>query len=118
MQEFADFLFKKSFFPRINRNKRATIKADTEQTSIPWDGGVLCINTRLKGKRHAMMKKGLPLGFMAALVQDKRAMQNFARMSEREQNEVLSRVRTAKSKADMQLIVMSISDSESAVEYH
>jgi hypothetical protein len=82
-------------------------------------GGVLCIeNTRLKGKRHAMMKKGLPLGFMAALVQDKRAMQNFARMNEREQNEVLARVRAAKSKADMQLIVMSISDSESAVEYH
>ena len=82
-------------------------------------GGVLCIkNTRLKGKRHAMMKRGLPLGFMAALVQDKRAMQNFARMNEREQNEVLARVRAAKSKADMQLIVMSISDSESAVEYH
>ena len=75
-------------------------------------------HTRLKGKRHAMMKRGLPLGFMAALVQDKRAMQNFAHMNESEQNKVLSRVRAAKSKADMQLIVMSISDSESAVEYH
>jgi len=65
-----------------------------------------------------MMKKGLPLAFMAALVEDKRAMQNFAHMSAEEQNSVLSRARAAKSKADMRLIVMSISDRESAVEYH
>ena len=65
-----------------------------------------------------MMKKGLPLGFMAALAQDKRAMRNFARMSEKEQDAVIRRARSAESKADMQLIVMSIADDVSAAEYH
>ena len=55
---------------------------------------------------------------MAALAQDKRAMQNFARMSEGERETVLSRARKAKTRADMQLIVESLSDAISATEYH
>lgn len=75
-------------------------------------------NTQDEGKYHAMTKKGLPLGFMAALAEDKRAMQNFARMNEKEQEAILARARAAKWKADMQLIVMSLADDTSATEYH
>ena len=71
-----------------------------------------------KGKHHAMQRRELPLGFMAALVQDKRAMQVFARMSEGEQDKVLSRAQRARTRADMPLIVASLSDRVSATEYH
>ena len=65
-----------------------------------------------------MQRMELPIGFMAALAQDKRAMQNFARMSEGERETVLSRARKAKTRADMQLIAESLSDAISAAEYH
>ena len=71
-----------------------------------------------KGKHHAMQRREVPLGFMAALVQDKRAMQVFARMSEGEQDKILSRAQRARTRADMQLIVASLSDRVSATEYH
>ncbi|MBQ8351142.1 MAG: hypothetical protein IJY20_03750 [Clostridia bacterium] len=63
-----------------------------------------------------MMMTDLPLGFMAALAQDKRAMQSFAQMGDREQEAVLSRARRARSKADMQLIVLSLSEEWNATE--
>jgi hypothetical protein len=63
-----------------------------------------------------MMKTDLPLGFMAALSQDKRAMQSFAHMGDREQEAVLSRARRATSRADMQLIVRSLSEEWNATE--
>ncbi len=65
-----------------------------------------------------MQRIELPIGFMAALVQDKRAMQIFARMSEGERATVLSRAQKAKTRADMQLIAESLSDRISAAEYH
>ena len=63
-----------------------------------------------------MHNKELPIGFVAAIVQDKRAMQNFARMSEGERENVLSRARKAKTRADMQLLAASLSDVISATE--
>ena len=45
-------------------------------------------------------------------------MQVFARMSEGEQDTVLSRAQKARTRADMQLIVASLSDRVSATEYH
>ena len=75
-----------------------------------------CPNTHEKGKHHAMQRMELPIGFMAALAQDKRAMQNFARMSEGERETVLSRARKAKTRADMQLLAASLSDCVSATE--
>lgn len=63
-----------------------------------------------------MQNRELPIGFVAAIVQDKRAMQNFAAMSEEERNKVLSRARKAKTRADMQLLAASLSDTISAAE--
>lgn len=63
-----------------------------------------------------MQNRELPIGFVAAIVQDKRAMQNFAAMSEEERNKVLSRARKAKTRADMQLLAASLSDVISAAE--
>ena len=63
-----------------------------------------------------MQNKELPIGFVAAIVQDKRAMQNFAKMSEGERKAVLSRARKAKTRADMQLLAASLSDVISATE--
>lgn len=63
-----------------------------------------------------MQNKELPIGFVAAIVQDKRAMQNFAKMSEGERESVLRRARQAKTRADMQLLAASLSDAISAAE--
>ena len=63
-----------------------------------------------------MQNRELPIGFVAAIVEDKRAMQNFAAMSEEERNKVLSRARKAKTRADMQLLAASLSDVISAAE--
>ena len=63
-----------------------------------------------------MQNRELPIGFVAAIVEDKRAMQNIAAMSEEERNKVLSRARKAKTRADMQLLAASLSDVISAAE--
>ena len=63
-----------------------------------------------------MMSNKLPLDFMAALSQNKRAMQCFAKMGDREQEAVLSRARQARTRADMQLIVSSLPEEWSATE--
>ena len=73
---------------------------------------------RAKRKNHAMSERGLPLGFVAALSQDKRAMQTFAQMGDRERSAVLSRARQAKTRADMRLIVASLTVDVSANETH
>lgn len=65
-----------------------------------------------------MMKTVLPIGFAFALTQDKRAMQNFARMSDGERKAVLLRAERARTRADMQLIVSSLSDSVGCHEDH
>lgn len=65
-----------------------------------------------------MKEAGLPLAFAAALARDKHAMQSFAKMSKEERDAILRRAHTAVSRADMQLIVLSLSDGMSAAEYH
>lgn len=65
----------------------------------------------------AIMKNEMPLGLMQELTKDKRAMQNYAELSEQERHRILMRARKAQSKEDMHLIVMSLSDKTSAVEY-
>ncbi len=65
-----------------------------------------------------MTKKDLPLHFLYALAQDKRAMQNFAGLSDKERDAVLSRAMAATSRADMQLIAQSLSDEMGCVEHH
>jgi len=61
--------------------------------------------------------KEMPLGLMYAMAQNKHAMQTFASMSDAEQEKVIDRAKRAKTKADMQLIVQSLTDSVGAVEY-
>ncbi len=65
-----------------------------------------------------MTKKGLPIAFLSALAEDKRAMQNFAGLSDKERDAVLSRAMSATSRADMQLIARSLSDEMGTVEHH
>lgn len=64
-----------------------------------------------------MLKTDMPLGLMHELTKDKRAMQNYAALSEQERQRILIRAKKAESKEDMHLIVMSLSDKTSAVEY-
>lgn len=64
-----------------------------------------------------MLKTDMPLGLMYELTKDKRAMQNYATLSEQERQRILTRAKKAESKEDMRLIVMSLSDKTSAVEY-
>ncbi len=71
----------------------------------------------LKGKNHAM-KTQASLAFLAALSEDKRAMQVFAGMTQKERDGVLTRVSAAKTKADMQLIAASLSDTLGCAEDH
>ena len=65
----------------------------------------------------SMSKMEMPIGLMHELTKDKRAMQNYAALSEQERQRILTRAKKAESKEDMQLIVMSLSDKTSAVEY-
>lgn len=58
----------------------------------------------------------MPLGLMYAMTQDKRAMKQYASLSEEEREKVLARARRAVSQADMQLIVMSLSDGVSLID--
>lgn len=64
------------------------------------------------------MKTQASLAFLAALSEDKRAMQAFAKMTPRERDGVLARVGAAKTKADMQLIAASLSDAVGCAEDH
>ena len=63
------------------------------------------------------MRTEMPIGLMFELTKDKRSMQNYAALSEQERQKILLRARKAQTKEDMHLIVMSLSDKESAVEY-
>ena len=54
---------------------------------------------------------------MSELVRDKRAMQNYASLSEQEKSVILLKARKAQSKDDMRVIVTSLSDKIGAEEY-
>lgn len=97
------------------------IRTDTKHTGArrgAYPGMVSAILRTQKGKHHAMTKKDLPLSFLYALTQDKRAMRNFAGLSDKERDAVLSRAQAATSRADMQLIAQSLSDEMGCVEHH
>ena len=64
-----------------------------------------------------MYKSDIPLGLMRELVKDKRAMQNYASLSEQEKSVILLKARKAQSKDDMRVIAMSLSDKIGAQEY-
>ncbi len=63
------------------------------------------------------MRNDLPVGFILELAQDKRAMQKFSALSESERDRVVTRARLARTKADMRLIVLSLSEGVSAQEF-
>ena len=54
---------------------------------------------------------------MSELVKDKRAMQNYASLSEQEKSVILLKARLAQSKDDLRVIAMSLSDKIGAEEY-
>ncbi len=64
-----------------------------------------------------MYKSDIPLGLMHELVKDKRAMQNYASLSEQEKSVILLKARLAQSQDDMRVIAMSLSDKIGAEEY-
>ena len=64
-----------------------------------------------------MFKGCIPLMLMHELVKDKRAMQNYASLSEQEKSVILLKARKAQSKDDMRVIVTSLSDKIGAEEY-
>ena len=64
-----------------------------------------------------MYKSDIPLAFMSELVKDKRAMQNYASLSEQEKSVILLKARLAQSKDDLRVIAMSLSDKIGAEEY-
>lgn len=64
-----------------------------------------------------MYKSDIPLAFISELVKDKRAMQNYASLSEQEKSVILLKARLAQSQDDMRVIAMSLSDKTSAEEY-
>ena len=58
----------------------------------------------------------LPQGLLLELVRDKRAMQGFSALTERERACILARARAARSEADLRLVVLSLSDKSEARE--
>ncbi len=59
----------------------------------------------------------LPIGFMTELAQNKAAMQTFSALSESERDRVVARARSARSRAELRLVVQSLSQKISAREY-
>ena len=55
----------------------------------------------------------LPLGFSMALAQNGPAMANFAGLDQLQREEIISRARAAKSKAEMRSIVAELSENPS-----
>ncbi|MBQ1244356.1 MAG: hypothetical protein IIW20_03745 [Clostridia bacterium] len=64
-----------------------------------------------------MIKTDMPIALLGELVKDKEAMRAYAALSEKERQRILIRARKAQTKEEMSVIVMSLSDRISAVEY-
>jgi hypothetical protein len=64
-----------------------------------------------------MIKTDMPIALLGELVKDKEAMRVYAALSEKERQRILIRARKAQTKEEMSVIVMSLSDRISAVEY-
>lgn len=64
------------------------------------------------------MDKKLPDGFLLEIVRDKRAMQRFSSLSVQERDRVVARARAARNRAEMRLLVLSLSDRVEAQEFY
>lgn len=64
-----------------------------------------------------MTKTEMPIGLIEELTKDKTAMRSYAALSEKERQRILIRAKKARTKEEMGVIVMSLSDGISAVEY-
>ncbi|MBQ2718813.1 MAG: hypothetical protein IJF73_01965 [Clostridia bacterium] len=64
------------------------------------------------------MEKKLPDGFLIEIVRDKRAMQRFSSLSPKERDRVVARACAARTRAEMRLLVLSLSDRVEAQEFY
>lgn len=64
------------------------------------------------------MEKRVPDGLLLELSRDRRARQRFSALTPRERDRVVARARAARTRADMRLIVLSLSDREEAREFY
>ena len=101
------------FFENIKKNTGYNIQWEEARVKCSLTGVFPIL---YKGDT-AMYKSEIPLGLMQELVKDKRAMQNYASLSEQEKSVILLKARLAQSKDDMRVIAMSLSDKISAREY-
>ena len=64
------------------------------------------------------LEQRLPDCFLLDIVRDKRAMQRFSSLSAKERDRVVARARAARSRAEMRLLVLSLSDRVEAQEFY
>ena len=64
------------------------------------------------------MKERLPDDFVLELARDKCAMQRFSALSPKERDRVVARALAARSRAEMRLVVLSLSDRAPAWELY
>ena len=64
------------------------------------------------------MEKKLPDGLILELARDKRAMQRFSSLTKDERDRIVARASAARTRADLRLIVLSLSDDEDAREFY
>ena len=64
------------------------------------------------------MKERLPDGFVLELARDTCAMQRFSALSPKERDRVVARALAARSRAEMRLVVLSLSDRAPAWELY
>lgn len=64
------------------------------------------------------MERNMPDGFVLELSRDKCAMQRFSALTREERDRVVTRARAARTRADMRLIVLSLSDRQEAREFY
>ncbi len=64
------------------------------------------------------MDKKLPDGLILELARDKRAMQRFSSLTKNERDRIVARAYAARTRADLRLVVLSLSDSEDAREFY
>ncbi len=60
----------------------------------------------------------LPDGLILELARDKRAMQRFSALTKEERDRVVARARAARTRADLRLVVLSLSSGDDAREFY
>ena len=64
------------------------------------------------------MEKKLPDAFLLEIARDKRAMQRFSSLTAKERDRIVARARAARSRAEVRLVVLSLSDRTEAQEFY